>query len=61
MHKVDMCCQTVTSCFIQSYFTASLKGGVPKIKERHCLKLHCIHIASGWKELRMKERRSVTA
>ena len=52
MRKVDMCCQTVTSCFIQSYFTASLKGGVPKIKERHCFKLHCIHIASGSKTLR---------
>ena len=52
MRKVDMCCQTVISCFVQSYYTASLKGGVPKMCERHCFKLHCIHIASGSKTLR---------
>ena len=52
MRKVDMCCQTVTSCFVQSYYTASLKGGAPKMYERHCFKLHCIHIASGSKTLR---------
>ena len=52
MRKVNMCCQTVISCFVQSYYTASLKGGVPKIYERHCFKLHCIHIASGSKTLR---------